>query len=50
MRHHGGKLVTHVVWDVSQHEQEESDMHATTAAVDLAKNVYQVVLADAEQG
>jgi len=40
--------MAHLAWDLSSHEQEASNMHATTAAVDLAKNVYQVVLADAE--
>jgi transposase len=33
-------------WVVSTHQQEESDMNATTVAVDLAKNVFEVAVAD----
>jgi transposase len=34
--------------EASANEREESDMHATTAAIDLAKNVFQVAIADAD--
>jgi transposase len=36
-----------VMWCECQRNQEESDMNATTVAVDLAKNVYQLAVADA---
>ena len=34
--------------EASANEREESDMHATTVAIDLAKNVFQVAIADAD--
>jgi hypothetical protein len=36
-----------VIWCECQRNQEESVMNATTVAVDLAKNVYQLAVADA---
>src|SRR5215216_6431619 len=35
-----------VMWCECQRNQEESDMNATTVAVDLAKNVFQLAWAD----
>src|SRR5436190_11749428 len=43
MRHHRAKL-SH--WWRQRNEREESDMNATTVAVDLAKNVFQLAVAD----
>src|ERR1700674_1060625 len=34
-------------WVVSTHQRRESDMNATTVAVDLAKSVFQLAVADA---
>jgi transposase len=46
VRHHRASW-PHVVWVSAQATQKEPDMNATTVAVDLAKNVYQLALADA---
>jgi len=37
-----------VMWCECQRNQEESEMNATTVAVDLAKNVFQLAYADAQ--
>jgi hypothetical protein len=46
VRHHRASW-PHVVWVSAQATQKEPDMNATTVAVDLAKNVYQLAVADA---
>src|SRR4051794_7097960 len=46
VRHHCAKL-SHVVWR-QRNEREESEMNATTVAVDLAKNVFELIAADAK--
>src|SRR5688500_15811283 len=46
VRHHRASW-PHVVWVSAQATQKESAMNATTVAVDLAKNVYQLAVADA---
>ena len=43
VRHHRAKLMTHLAWDVSSRKQAESEMHATTAALALVKNLCQGV-------
>ena len=37
----------HMGWVVSTHQRKESDVNATTVAVDLAKSVFQLAVADA---
>ena len=44
LRHHSAMLESMVGW--SKPKQEESGMNATTVVVDLAKNVFQLVVAD----
>ena len=44
-RHHRAMLESMVGW--SEPRQEESDMNTTTVAVDLAKSVFQLAVADA---
>lgn len=44
-RHHSAKLESVVGW--SEPRQEEPDMNTTTVAVDLAKTVFQLAVADA---
>src|SRR4030066_1246005 len=45
-RHHCASWLSYVVWVSAINQRKESDMNATTVAVDLAKNVYQLAVAD----